>query len=129
MPVNIAVISAEKFPSYRFAIILGKIVDFRLGKNRARESIAIPVIRIIALTSPFSFTDKASEIIINQNAKSVVTNPEADSWRMSYRADGRASVSAYLVKSICHPNGICTTFEEAGRRAVEKDRKKSRRGE
>ena len=66
MPVDIAAISAEKVPSYRFAIILGKIVDFRLGKNRAGESIIIPVIRIIALTSPSSSTDKASEIIINQ---------------------------------------------------------------
>jgi hypothetical protein len=62
-------------------------------------------------------------------ATDVIVNPETDGWAISYRADDRASVSAYLVKSICYPDGSCITFEEAGRRAVEKDREKSRRGE
>jgi hypothetical protein len=62
-------------------------------------------------------------------ATDVIVNPETDGWAISYRADDRASVSAYLVKSICYPDGSCITFEEAGRRAVEKDREKSRRGD
>jgi sugar lactone lactonase YvrE len=48
-------------------------------------------------------------------ATDVVVNPETDGWAISYRADDRVLVSAYLVKSICYPDGSCIV---SGRHAV-----------
>jgi len=65
IPVNIEAISTEKVPPYRIAPILGKILDFKLGTNRAGKAIIIPVVRIIAVANRSSSRDEPSEIIIN----------------------------------------------------------------
>ena len=66
IPVNVLCISAEKVPPYRLSPVLGKIVDFKLGKNRMGKSIIIPVVDVVALLGTQPYTNANEEVIINQ---------------------------------------------------------------
>jgi TonB family protein len=85
IPLNIEATSDEKIPPYRFAIIFGKITDFRLGKNRSGETIIVPAIRVIALTSPPFSTAEPSEIILNDVGVASVTIDKSDLKREAHR--------------------------------------------
>jgi hypothetical protein len=64
--VNVDCISTEKVPPYSSAPILGRIMDFRLGRNRAGKAIIVPVVRVVAVVSPSHCCGDPDEIIINQ---------------------------------------------------------------
>jgi hypothetical protein len=66
IPVNVLCISAEKVPPYRLSPVLGKIVDFKLGKNRMGKSIIIPVVDVLAVLGTQPYTNANEEVIINQ---------------------------------------------------------------
>ncbi len=66
---------------------------------------------------------------IRMAVSDVITDPETDNWGITYRANDSSSVSDFLVKAICYPNGNCITMEEEAKRTLEKLREKARRGE
>jgi len=66
VPVNVYAISGEKIPPYTFAPILGKIIGFESGKNRADKAIIIPVVKVVLLTSLSRCCGNPDEIIISQ---------------------------------------------------------------
>jgi len=66
IPVNVLCISAEKVPPYQLSPVLGKIVDFKLGKNKMGKSIIIPVVDVVAVLGTQPYTNQDEEIIINQ---------------------------------------------------------------
>jgi hypothetical protein len=59
----------------------------------------------------------------------VILNPDAPQWGLTYRAGEDDAVSDFTVLGICYPNGYCSTFEEAGERAVARLRESGRRGD
>jgi hypothetical protein len=67
---NVDCISAEKVPPYRIAPMLTRIVNFRLGQNRAGKAIIIPVVQVIVLASLSTCCNYPDEIIINQSGNS-----------------------------------------------------------
>ncbi len=66
IPVNVVCISREKVPPYRISPVLGKIIDFQLGTNRAGKSIIIPVVQVVAVASPSNCCGDPDEIIVNE---------------------------------------------------------------
>jgi tetratricopeptide (TPR) repeat protein len=66
VPVNVYAISDEKIPPYTIAPILGKIIGFESGKNRADKAIIIPVVQVVLLISPSRCCGNPDEIIVGQ---------------------------------------------------------------
>lgn len=63
--INFHCISKIKVPPYQVACVLGKIYDFKLGKNQAGKVIIIPVINVIMVASGNQYFGKNTEIILD----------------------------------------------------------------
>ena len=64
--MNVYAISDEKVPPYTRTPILGKIIGFESGKNRADKAIIIPVVQVVLLIRSSSCCGDPDEIIISQ---------------------------------------------------------------